>query len=84
MVSANKAVMFRYLSHRHEAGTRTATPVSIYFGSTEWHPRPQWLMVAWDHDKEAVREFALVDCDFLTITEGQRDLNEIDGGDDDA
>ena len=31
----------------------------LRFGSTQWHPEPQWLLQAWDVDKDAERDFAL-------------------------
>ena len=40
-------------------------PERIWFGSTDWHPEPQWLMDAWDLDKGTIRSFAL--CDISSI-----------------
>jgi len=41
--------------------TRTITPIKPWYGSTEWHPEPQWLLTAFDHEKHANRDFALKD-----------------------
>ena len=35
--------------------------LSLYFGLTEFHPENQWLMVAYDLDKQGERTFALND-----------------------
>lgn len=56
-----KAVQVDYTNWRGEKGTRTIVPESIYFGSTEWHPEKQWLLRAYDVEKQAYRDFALKD-----------------------
>ncbi|WP_287335937.1 hypothetical protein [Mesorhizobium sp.] len=48
-----------YTNWRGETSLRTITPDKVYYGATEWHPEPQWLLTAYDHDKLAVRDFAL-------------------------
>ncbi|WP_287149596.1 hypothetical protein [Mesorhizobium sp.] len=48
-----------YTNWRGETSLRTITPDQVYYGATEWHPEPQWLLTAYDHDKLAVRDFAL-------------------------
>lgn len=50
-----------YTNYRGETSQRRITPRSVYFGSTEWHPEPQWLLTAYDHDKQEYRAFALND-----------------------
>ncbi len=50
---------FPYINHRGEQGQRRVHPIRIWFGSTEWHPEPQWLLRALDLDKDAQRDFAL-------------------------
>ena len=61
---AGRAVYFTYTNWRGETTRRWATPLGLRWGSTEWHPRPGWLMRAFDHEKGAEREFALVECQF--------------------
>lgn len=68
-VVAGKAVYFTYRNYRGEIANRCATPISLRWGTTKWHPEPGWLMLASDHDKGADREFALVDCDFRSTTD---------------
>jgi len=50
-----------------ETGERTILPRKLWFGSTEWHPEPGWLLTAWDCDKEAERVFSLADCQFAAL-----------------
>lgn len=54
----NDLVTFIYVNHRGECGTRRARPIRLWFGSTAWHPEPQWLMEAFDLDRQATRDFA--------------------------
>lgn len=63
----NKQVVeFRYKHYRTgEIELRSAIPDKLYFGKTEWHPDEQWIMRAYDLGKDAVRHFALKDCNFL-------------------
>lgn len=62
-----RAIVFEYTNWRGATRTRRAFPDVVRWGSTEWHPRPQWLMGAWDVEKGAYREFAL--CDMKNIRE---------------
>lgn len=50
-----------YTNWRGETSLRRLRPIGIWFGATEWHPEPQWLLKAWDEDKGAERDFALAD-----------------------
>jgi len=52
---------FRYTNWRGEVADRAAIPVRVYHGATEYHPEPQWLMEAWDAEKQAMRVFAMRD-----------------------
>lgn len=53
-------VEFTYTNWRGETSTRRVMPVSLWFGTTEHHPDPQWLMDAKDIGKDfALRTFAL-------------------------
>lgn len=59
-VSTNHVVI-DYTNWRGERATRVIEPWSITFGRTEHHPERQWLIKAWDIEKEAVRTFAMKD-----------------------
>lgn len=50
-----------YTNYRGEFAVRCIVPVSFWYGSTDWHPEPQWLVKAWDADKGAERDFAFKD-----------------------
>lgn len=52
---------FGYTNWRRETSERRAKPISIRFGISEYHPEPQWLMLAFDLEKGAEREFAMRD-----------------------
>lgn len=50
-----------YCNYRNETTVRTIVPHRIWFGSTAWHPEPQWLLDALDLEKNEVRSFAVRD-----------------------
>ena len=54
-----------YINWRGEYGRRRIAPIRIVFGSTEWHPEPQWLLEAFDLDKKATRLFTFADMQTL-------------------
>jgi len=53
------AFVFTYRNHRGVSGVRRVIPIEPRFGTTEWHPEPQWLLRAFDLDKQSEREFAM-------------------------
>lgn len=56
-----KEVKILYTNWRGETAVRKIIPKEIVFASTEWHPEEQWLLVAFDVDKQADRSFAIKD-----------------------
>ena len=58
---ATPPLRITYRNWRGEVGERNIVPQSVWFGATEWHPEPQWLLSALDTDKGAARDFALAD-----------------------
>lgn len=60
-------ITMTYRNWRGEVAQRTIRPVAIWFGKTDWHPEPGWLLNAWDCDKGERRDFALADCQFALI-----------------
>lgn len=60
-VAKEKIVSFEYINYKGVRSTRRVQPIEIRFGKTEWHNNPQWLLKAFDLDKNAVREFAIKD-----------------------
>jgi predicted DNA-binding transcriptional regulator YafY len=53
------SIVIDYTNHRGERAWRSIKPVALRFGSTRWHREPQWLLEAYDLDKQTSREFAL-------------------------
>ena len=54
-------ITLTYTNWRGETAQRTITPKRIWWGATDWHPEPQWLLTAFDAEKQADRDFALKD-----------------------
>lgn len=52
-------VKIRYENHRSECTVRRIVPLYVWYGKTEWHPEPQWLLHAYDVAKEETRDFAV-------------------------
>lgn len=50
-----------YRNHRGEVRVRRIVPLGVYFGSTQWHPEPQWLLNAIDAETNTTKQFALKD-----------------------
>ena len=60
-LSTSCSITFTYRNWRGETSRRIAERLGVRFGSTEWHPEPQWLMGAVDVEKGESREFAMRD-----------------------
>ena len=60
-IVAMEQLTVSYTNYRGETANRIIKPMSIYYGSTEWHKEPQWLVNVWDVEKQAARTFALKD-----------------------
>ena len=56
-VDKNKYVTINYTNWKNETEDRHIVPLEVWFGHTEWHPADQWLLRAWDLDKNAERSF---------------------------
>ena len=55
----------QYKNWRGVIAEREILPRRCYFGSNEWHTENQWLMTAWDVQKDAMRTFAMSDITIL-------------------
>lgn len=53
------AVRVRYCNHANQTRFRIVRVIDMWFGSTQWHPRPQWLLKVWDYEKQAERDYAM-------------------------
>ncbi|QFG38330.1 hypothetical protein BDE18_0382 [Paracoccus pantotrophus] len=60
-------ITMTYRNYRGEVDNRTVLPIRVWFGSTDWHPEPGWLLSAYDLAKDAHRDFALADCQFADL-----------------
>jgi predicted DNA-binding transcriptional regulator YafY len=56
-----ETVVIDYTNYRGVRSIRTIIPEAIAFTQNEWHPEPQWLLAAWDVEKEKSRTFAVKD-----------------------
>lgn len=54
-------VTLTYKNWKGEVADRLILPITIWYGTTEWHPEPQWFLKARDMEKHDERDFALVD-----------------------
>lgn len=55
------AHIVEYTNWRGETARRVIIPIRFWWGSTEWHPEEQWMLSAWDVEKDARRDFAWQD-----------------------
>lgn len=75
MDRANRSIRFAYVNHAGFFGIRHAVPQGITWRATEHHPEAQWIMRAWDLDKDGWRDFALRDCAFEHFDVGKAQGN---------
>lgn len=54
-------LIFWYRNYKGKEGMRRVRPLSLRFGTSEWHKEPQWLMRAYDLENDKEREFAMRD-----------------------
>lgn len=59
-----RVIYFIYTNYKGVTRTRAAVPEKIEYKATPHHCEEQWIMTAYDIDKEAYRDFALQDCCF--------------------
>lgn len=60
-----------YTNWRGETKERYVTPIHAslrWHDGDEYHPKPQWVFDAYDHEKRAIRTFTLKDIKFPVIT----------------
>lgn len=61
MLEMGSPIIVKYTNWKGETANRTIIPHKVWFGSTEYHKEPQWLVYAFDSEKRAYRDFALSD-----------------------
>lgn len=52
------ALAILYTNWRGVTAVRHVMPRGVRYGSSKWHPEPQWLLEAFDVEKGETREFA--------------------------
>ncbi|MBB4051834.1 putative DNA-binding transcriptional regulator YafY [Devosia subaequoris] len=62
---------FVYRNHRGVTDRRRVRPLRVEYKTSEWHVGEQWILVAYDLDKQAERDFAMIDIIDLS-PDGQR------------
>lgn len=60
-MSSPPPIRILYKNYKGEIAWRSILPKKIWFGVTEWHPEPQWLLDAEDLERHVQRSFALKD-----------------------
>lgn len=58
-INAAAIVVIDYTNWRGERSTRRIVPIGLDFDCNEWHPARQWLLHAFDMEKEDYRFFAM-------------------------
>lgn len=61
LIAGEDCVRIVYRNYRDETAERWVRPIEVWYGATEWHPEEQWLLRAWDRDRQDERNFALRD-----------------------
>ena len=64
---SKKVVKILYTNYRGETNFRNIIPETLWFGVTIWHKEEQWLLDAYDIEKDAVRNFAMRDIRVWTV-----------------
>jgi predicted DNA-binding transcriptional regulator YafY len=52
-------VVIDYTNWKGERRMRRIRPGQMYWGTSDYHPEPQWLLQAWDCEKREFRTFAM-------------------------
>lgn len=55
----NDIATVSYRNHRGEVADRLIRPIRVWFGSTAYHPEPQWHLEVFDLGKQATRDYAM-------------------------
>jgi ribonuclease HI len=72
----SKEIKILYTNWKGKTSERTIIPLEIWYGATEWHPKDQWFLKAKDLNKQAERDFALMDIIQFISDENQELLIE--------
>jgi predicted DNA-binding transcriptional regulator YafY len=61
VVQTGREIRMLYTNHRGETSVRRLVPQRIWFGKTDYHPDEQWLLEAYDLERQATRSYAVKD-----------------------
>lgn len=56
-----RRALFTYVNHRGETSLRDVEMRGVFWGTTDYHPEPGWMLQAFDLDKREHRIFAMKD-----------------------
>ena len=56
-----RSVVFDYKNYKGVVSERLVRPIELFYGYTSYYPNKQWLLKAWDLNKDAERTFAMAD-----------------------
>lgn len=68
---AAKPLTFKYVNHAGVEGTRNVIPIGFFFGTSKYYTDPQWLLEAWDLDKQAIRHYAFAKLNIGGLSEAE-------------
>lgn len=60
-------VICSYKNWKGEVSERRFRMIYFWYGSTKWHPKPGPMLKAFDLEKQAERDFYILDLDFSTL-----------------
>jgi hypothetical protein len=55
----NRLVVIDYTNWRGERRAYRIMPLGLFWGSNEWHPTPQWLVIGREEGRSLRRTYAL-------------------------
>jgi len=57
----DRLIKIKYKNWKGEIGIRNIVPLFMRYGHTDFRKEDQWLLSAWDVDKDAERTYAIMD-----------------------
>lgn len=68
---------FTYTNWKNETAFRRVQARALAYKATSWHPEKQWILTAYDLDRESERDFALRDaCDISWAPEDPEETTD--------
>lgn len=58
-VTSGREALIDYTNWKGQRAERTILPLQLWYGTTEQHPEPQWIVRAVDSEKQLLRDFTL-------------------------